>query len=291
MRTQVLALMGAGLLLGVSTLATQAQELAPPTTPPDPPKFAALTLPNFVDPQDIYVYKALPAYHEPDWVTKQFVDTGKLPPVKDRLPKEPLVYLASNMPDGIGTYGDVLRHVIGGRPEGWNYSAGQSQGWGGIDIGLSECLTRTGPLFEIKADSLAPLPNLAKSWEWSKDGHQLTMHLIDGAKWSDGVPFTADDVMFYWQDNVLDPNVSPLNGATPETFGTGTTLQKVDDYTVLWTFKDAFPKQMLYAMAYGTFCPGPAHMLKPQHPKWCGMPAQNMTSRCAGTEAGRPSKI
>ena len=29
------------------------------------------------------------------------------------------------------------------------------------------------------------------------------MHLIEGAKWSDGEPFTADDVMFYWEENVL----------------------------------------------------------------------------------------
>ena len=65
--------------------------------------------------------------------------------------------------------------------------AGQIQGWGGIDIGMFECLTRTGPLFEVKAKELEPMPNLAKSWDWSADGHQLTMHLIEGAKWSDGV--------------------------------------------------------------------------------------------------------
>jgi peptide/nickel transport system substrate-binding protein len=263
-----LAPIGAGLLLGVSMLAAQAQDLVAPTTPPDPPKFAAQGSPKFVNPEDIYVYKALPAYHEPDWVTKQFVDTGKLPPVKDRLPKEPLVYLASNMPDGIGNYGGVMRHVIGGRPQGWNYAAGQIQGWGGIDIGMYECLTRTGPLFEINADKLEPLPNLAKSWDWSKDGHTLTMHLIEGAKWSDGVPFTADDVMFYWNDNIKDPNVKPLNSTGPDSFGVGTTLEKVDDYTVKWTFKEAFPKQYLYTMAYGGFCPLPAHILKPQHPKY-----------------------
>ncbi|TJV05576.1 MAG: ABC transporter substrate-binding protein, partial [Mesorhizobium sp.] len=149
-----------------------------------------------------------------------------------------------------------------------NYGAGQTQGWGGIDIALSECLTRTAPLFQVDAKDTEPLPNLAKSWEWSKDGHKLTMHLVEGAKWSDGVPFNADDVMFYWDDEVVDPNVSPLNGATPETFGVGTMLKKIDDYTVEWTFKEAFPRQYLYAMAYGTFCPGPAHILKPQHPKY-----------------------
>jgi peptide/nickel transport system substrate-binding protein len=256
-------------MLGVAFLGSQAYaQVVAPTTPPDPPKFDAQASPNFVGVKDIFEFKALPEYHEPDWVTKQFVDTGKLPPVAERLPKEPMVYKAANMPDGIGVYGDVMRHVIGGRPEGWNYSAGQSQGYGGIDIGLSECLTRTGPLFEVKPEELEPLPNLAKSWEWSPDGHKLTMHLIEGAKWSDGVPFTSEDVMFFWEDNVLDPNVSPLNGATPETFGEGTTLKAIDDYTVEWTFKDAFPKQYLYAMAYGTFCPGPAHLLKPQHPKY-----------------------
>ena len=103
-------------------------------------------------------------------------------------------------------------------------TAGQSQGWGGVDIGLSECLTRTAQLFEVKAADLAPLPNLAKSWEWSKDGHTLTMHLIEGAKWSDGVEFTTDDAMFYWT-LLHDKNVSPLNGGTLATFGEGTELK------------------------------------------------------------------
>ena len=262
-----LALAGA-LLLGVSMLTSQAFAQVKTADLPDPPKFEAQQLPNFVSISDIMEYKALPEYHEPQWMTDQFVKTGKLPAVKDRLPKEPLVYKTANEPDGTGVYGDVMRHVIGGRPQAWNYAAGQIQGWGGIDIGMYECLTRTGPLFEVKANELEPMPNLAKSWDWSTDGHVLTMHLIEGAKWSDGVPFTADDVMFYWEDNIKDPNVKPLNSAGPDSFGVGTTLEKVDDYTVKWTFKDAFPKQYLYTMAYGGFCPLPAHLLKPQHPKY-----------------------
>ena len=257
----------AGLALSVSVPALNAFA-SEPTVPPTPATFPAEGKIKYVARDSILEFKALPEYHEPDWVTEKYVKTGKLPPVKDRLPKEPLVFKTANMPDGIGVYGDTMRHVIGGRPEGWNYGAGQTQGWGGIDIGLSECLTRTAPLFQVEAKDTEPLPNLAKSWDWSKDGHKLTMHLIEGAKWSDGVAFNADDVMFYWDDEVADRNVSPLNGATPETFGAGTTLKKIDDYTVEWTFKDAFPKQYLYAMAYGTFCPGPSHILKPQHPKY-----------------------
>jgi peptide/nickel transport system substrate-binding protein len=94
------------------------------------------------------------------------------------------------------------------------------------------------------------------------------MHLIEGAKWSDGDPFDAEDVMFYWEDHILDTNVSPTNGGTPETFGEGTTLEAIDPYTIKWTFKEVRPTQYLYAMAYGTFCPGPSHILKAEHPKY-----------------------
>ncbi|THV20521.1 ABC transporter substrate-binding protein [Peteryoungia ipomoeae] len=257
----------AALLLGVSTFAITAMA-SEPTVVPEQPPFPAQGKITYVPRDSILEFKALPEYHEPEWVTEKFVKTGKLPPVAERLPKEPMVFKSGNMPDGIGVYGDTLRHVIGGRPEGWNYSAGQTQGWGGIDIAMSECLTRTAPLFQVEAKDVEPLPNLARSWEWSEDGHKLTMHLIEGAKWSDGVPFTSEDVMFYWDDNVVDPNVSPLNGATPETFGEGTVLKAIDANTVEWTFKEAFPRQYLYSMAYGTFCPGPAHILKTKHPKY-----------------------
>ncbi len=217
---------------------------------------------------DLVRFQALPAYSEPDWVTRNYVARGLLPPVAQRLPREPLVFGPAAMPDGPGVYGDVLRQVTGGRPEGWNYSAGQSQGWGGIDIGTMECLTRTGPLFLEDRKALEPLPNLARSWTWSRDGRQLTMELVEGAKWSDGQPFTSDDVMFYWRDNVLDPNVSPLNGANADSFGHGTTLEALGPYRIRWTFKQPFSRDYLYQMAYGKFCPGPAHVLRPQHPRY-----------------------
>ena len=256
----------ATLLLGVSAVAVRADMMAP-TTPPDAPKFDAQGEPVYVNRADIYEYKALPAYSEPAWVTA-FVDAGKLPPVAERLPKEPLVFKTTNEPDGTGVYGDVMRHVIGGRPQGWNFWAGQSYGWGGIDIGLAECLTRTGPLFEVNAADLQALPNLAKSWEWSEDGKVLTMHLVEGAKWSDGVPFTTADIEFYYNDIVIDPDVTPLKGASVDTYG-GAAYATVDDYTFTLTFPTAFPESVLFAMA-DNFCPGPAHILKPLHPKYGG---------------------
>lgn len=39
-------------------------------------------------------------------------------------------------------------------------------------------------------------PWLASSYQWSSDATQLTFHLRQDVKWSDGQPFTSDDVVF-----------------------------------------------------------------------------------------------
>jgi peptide/nickel transport system substrate-binding protein len=288
MPRHLIALGGAGLLLGVSSVALQAQ-MVEPTVPPDPPTFSAQGEVTLVGRDDIQEFKALPEYHEPEWVTTSFVDAGKLPPVAERLPEEPLVFKTGNMPDGIGVYGDTMRHVIGGRPQGWNWIAGQTQGWGGISYMMWECLTRTGPLFQVKGEELEPLPNLAKSWEWSDDGRQLTMQLIEGAKWSDGDPFDAEDIMFFWEDNILDDNVAPQGGATRGAFGgEGTNLEAVDEYTIRWTFAEPFPTQTLFAMAFGSFCPGPSHIMKPQHPKYSDNTYEQYTNAFPPEQLGFP---
>ncbi len=275
----------AAMLIGVSATAVSAQ-MVDPTTPPASPKFEAQGEPVFVKRSDIFEFMALDNYNEPDFV-KAFVDAGKLPLVAERLPKEPMVYKSSNMPDGIGNYGGVMRHVIGGRPEGWNFWGGQSQGWGGIDIGLTECLTRTGPLFEVDPSDLEPLPNLAKGWEWSEDGKTLTVHLIEGAKWSDGDPFDTEDIDFYWNDIVMDPEVTPLMGASQGTYSNAN-LEIVDASTFKMTFDTAFPEQVLYAMAYGNFCPGPSHVLKPAHPKYGGESYESFRNAFPPEQLGFP---
>ena len=263
--------LAAALTAGVATglvLVAGAPASAEGTVVPEAPEFAARGEVSFVGRDDIQEFKALDGYSEPSWVTENFVNAGKLPPVEERLPEEPLVFKTGDMPDGTGVYGDTLRHVIGGRPEGWNWQAGQAQGWGGISYQMYECLTRTGPLFRVNADELEPLPNLARSWEWSEDGRELTMRLVEGVKWSDGDPFDAEDVMFYWDDHILDTNIAPQGGATRESFGANTTLEMVDPHTIKWTFEEEKPTGVLYEMAFGKFCPGPSHVMKPEHPKY-----------------------
>ena len=220
--------------------------------------------------EEIAVYKALPEYHEPAWVT-EIVEAGDLPPIAERLPKEPKVILAAGMSDGIGVYGDVWRDFSACPTAGWNNGAGVTSGWFGIES-MSfnyQSLVKTGPLFRANQD-LEPFPNLAKSWEWSDDGLQLTMHLIEGAKWSDGEPFTADDVIFTWEDLINDPQVVRL-GIKGDGFNvndTPSTLEKVDDFTILWTFAAPYPRHLFYIMDEQDFNVSPAHIIQPLHPKY-----------------------
>lgn len=48
------------------------------------------------------------------------------------------------------------------------------------------------------------IPGAAASWEMSADGLTYTFHLRRDLTWSDGAPFTADDVVFSFQ-RLLDP--------------------------------------------------------------------------------------
>ncbi|HEY8596683.1 MAG TPA: ABC transporter substrate-binding protein [Devosiaceae bacterium] len=250
-----------GALIAGGAAAATLQGPVPLPVPPSINGTAAKPVPY----DQLMSVKALDHYSEPAWVTK-LVEQGKLPAVKDRLPDEPIVMNMAVTPDGVGTYGGVFRHVSGARPQGWNWMAGQHQGYFGLDMTHQECLLNTAGMWELTADKQDPLPNLATSWEWSDDGHQLTMHLLKNAKWSDGQPFSADDIMFFWNDNVLDPKVA--SKMTSGSLGEGTTLEKLDDNTIRFTFKAAFPVAQLYNLAYPNFCPGPAHILKPLHPKY-----------------------
>ncbi|MBO0702929.1 MAG: hypothetical protein J2P38_08350, partial [Candidatus Dormibacteraeota bacterium] len=54
------------------------------------------------------------------------------------------------------------------------------------------------------------LPQLAKSWDLSSDHLQYTFHLVAGAKWHDGTPFTSGDVKYSW-DRAMDPSATPPN--------------------------------------------------------------------------------
>src|SRR6202048_939682 len=58
---------------------------------------------------------------------------------------------------------------------------------------------------------LKPLPNLATSCDISPDGLTYTFQLAKTAKWHDGEPFTADDVIFTTRD--MDRKSTRLNSS------------------------------------------------------------------------------
>ncbi len=218
-------------------------------------------------------HRSFDEYCEPEWVTA-LVEAGELPPVEERLPVEPFVWQADFMSDGPGEYGGIFRGVWAVPLEGWNYNAGAVQGWFGIEAIVQEEPFATGAMFLTK--NVDPLPQLAKSWEWSEDGMQLTMNLIEGIKWSDGVPFTTEDVMFLWEDNINDPQVQTWTSSSFwEIDGQPITLEAIDDYTLVWTFPVPRPTKFLYNMTNLWFSPGPAHILKPHHPKYGGSDYQS----------------
>ena len=254
----------------VATPTTAAAAVKAPIPYPDANKLdVGGTVVKKLPMEQIVTYKTLSKYQQAPSLDK-FVASGALPSVDKRLPKEPQVYLTSGMKDGIGVYGDLWRGFSACPTAGYNDMAGTTMGWFGIESYTSRygALVKTGPLFRADQD-ISPMPEIAKSWDWSADGMTLTMHLIEGAKWSDGVAFNADDVIFTWEGYVLDKNVNaPRHQDAWSWGGKPATLAKVDEFTIKFTFPVAKPFDAFYLMNEDNFHVMPAHQLKALHPKW-----------------------
>ncbi|MFH0941969.1 MAG: ABC transporter substrate-binding protein [Chloroflexota bacterium] len=103
-------------------------------------------------------------------------------------------------------------------------------------------------MFDINYKETVPetiIGDLAESWETSADGTEITFKLRQGVKWHDGVPFTADDVI-YSLDKMTDVNRSAISDWFPAYRST----EKIDDYTVKVHLKYASAGFML-ALAQG----------------------------------------
>lgn len=70
-----------------------------------------------------------------------------------------------------------------------------------IMINLYDCLTTYDP------HTAAPIPCVAKSWESNADATVWTFHLRDDARWTDGLPVTADDFVYSWR-RLADPETA-----------------------------------------------------------------------------------
>ena len=132
------------------------------------------------------------SYQEAPELTAR-VTSGEIPPVEQRLPKEPLVLVPM---EKVGQYGGSMR--VG--------SVGFT-GWTDFTD------ARWPGLLRYSADTAQVLPYLTKGYELSADGKTLTLHFRKDHKWSDGSPFTLEDVLFWWEDQILNDELTPTKPA------------------------------------------------------------------------------
>ena len=192
----------------------------------------------------------------------EMVAAGELPPVEERLPNPEDVLVIQPVHE-IGKYGGTWKRGFTGPADGQN---GHRVAGGDRFV------------FWDAVNFPEVVPNLAKAWEVSEDGTTITVSLRDGAKWSDGQPFTADDVLFWYehmyQNEELVPVPSPFFNPSE-----GASLEKIDDLTVQFSFPspnslflevlgssvNVFGGHAIFgATAMGGFAP--AHYLEQFHP-------------------------
>lgn len=172
---------------------------------------------------------------------------GALPAVADRLPAEPLVVVPY---DSIGQYGGTLDALSNA-----------------TESGTSDFLSvRHVNLFRYSDDLQTVVPNVAKSWQWNDDFTQLTVTLRAGHKWSDGSPFTAADVVFWYDNLMMDTNVIAEPKGYALAGGEPMKVEALDDTTVQFTL--AAPKPgLLETFAFTYVQPyQPRHFFAQFHP-------------------------
>ncbi len=91
--------------------------------------------------------------------------------------------------------------------------------------------------YTIETSARKDALSLAKSYEFANAGKTLTISIREGIKWSDGQPFTTDDILFWYEGFLLNKEISP---SWPQSFVAGgeiMKLSKVDDYTFMCNFE------------------------------------------------------
>jgi peptide/nickel transport system substrate-binding protein len=101
-------------------------------------------------------------------------------------------------------------------------------------------------LVHINRQTQRTEPGLAKTWNLSPDGRRYVLHLRRGLKFSDGAPFTADDVVFsfglYLDENLHSPQRDLLVLDDKPIV-----VKKLDEYTVEFDLAKAYgPAERLF---------------------------------------------
>lgn len=117
---------------------------------------------------------------------------GTLPALGERLPQSPFVLTPI---ESVGKYGGT-----------WN-SALLNQ-----DVGWLRRTVHYEPLVAYSLDWSTVIANVAESWTSNAEATEYEFKLRAGHKWSDGQPFTAEDVVFAIEDVLKNPDYLGFKG-------------------------------------------------------------------------------
>jgi peptide/nickel transport system substrate-binding protein len=143
------------------------------------------------------------------------VKAGRLPALAKRLPSSPLVLEPT---ERVGVYG--------GR---W-HTCTQSVPGDVFEMIGYDGLVRWDP------DWTKVIPNIAESWDVGDGGKTYTFHLRSGMKWSDGSPFTAEDIVFAYADVLQNKDVFPTFPQWLTAGGRPGEVEQLDDHTIRFRF-------------------------------------------------------
>ncbi|MCC9078709.1 ABC transporter substrate-binding protein [Litorilinea aerophila] len=226
----------AGLALSACGTAGPAPEVAPPAAEAPP---AAAAEPAVAGQR----FKEAPMLAE-------LVKAGQLPPVDERLPSQPMVV---EVVDQIGTYGGT-----------WRGGTAEVNGNFYIRNGGYQQLLRWTPTWD------GIIPNLAEWVEANDEATEFTFKLREGIRYSDGEPLTADDILFWYEDVLMNSELTPTVPKWLTRDGEPVVVEKVDDYTVVFKFASShglFLKEATQTN-FDRSCHYPRHYLEKYHPKY-----------------------
>jgi peptide/nickel transport system substrate-binding protein len=185
----------------------------------------------------------------------RMVEEGKLPAVAERVPSDPMVLRPV---ESIGRYGGT-----------WDNTYNGDAGTFIRQIGYEYLVRWKRDVRAFSADEV--IPNVAESVETSPDGTEYTFKLREGMKWSDGKPFTADDIVFWYEDILMNKELTPALPGWLDVGDKPLRVSKRGDDTVVFKFSapNGLFLQNMASGANGMHITGsPAHYLKQFLPKY-----------------------
>lgn len=187
---------------------------------------------------------AIESFNEAPELT-ELVEAGELPPIDERLPLREDVLVVQPRRE-IGSYGGQLTyHAM--NPESFG-----NTGWTAWDQNIMGASTDVTEFF----------PQIAKTVELSEDLRTVTFTLRRGMKWSDGEPVTTEDVMFWYEDIMLNEELPSLPGDLVPN-GEPVVIDAPTDNTVTLTFEEPYP--VIMTVLHNIFPFAPKHYLQQFH--------------------------